>query len=469
MIKYKRELFRTQIRQQFHQSVFKQKRILANAQVQQAYSFDQLIDMIANPRIITQDHLKELNSSLLYCINQKLSNEQIQLIESNVDNLLSLLMYQITNKNTLILESLTIFINLTFFSDEIQDKLLSNSYANFNILQVISGLISNGTEVRTALELLINVWCNSNSQKLEQLDLIIAINDLTHNSISKNENQTILLISKCLKNFVSCICDDFLLFDCDYLVKLIKKLLNYGLKEKPQFISDQIEIYCIAVQKLNLNFLQQDYDLILNLINLSLGCISLVELITKLLSYFCINETESFYELLQNHVIEYSKQIIRLNNNEVIPSILNLLSIIFYQLSQTFNNLLQPFYDDNVILKEIIRLSEGCYPKKVREASIRCIKILIESSNELQIQNLVDLETHIILIDLLKDFSLDSFSTLFTLQSLNNLLSVFSVQAFQMDYPHHLMQYALSNNQEIADEANQILLKFEDDFHNICQ
>ncbi|CAK76675.1 unnamed protein product (macronuclear) [Paramecium tetraurelia] len=469
MIKYKRELFRTQIRQQFHQNVFKQKRILANTQVQQAYSFNQLIDMIANPRIITQDHLKELNSCLLYCINQKLSNEQIQLIERNVDNLLSLLMYQITNKNTLILESLTIFINLTFFSDEIQDKLLTNSHTNFNILQVISGLISNGTEVRTALELLINVWCNSNSQKLEQLDLIIAINDLTHNSISKNENQNILLISKCLKNFVSCICDDFLLFDCDYLVKLIKTLLNYGLKEKPQFISDQIEIYCIVVQKLNLNFLQQDYDLILNLINLSLGCITLVELITKLLSYFCINETECFYELLQIHVIEYSKQIIRLNNNEVIPSILNLLSIIFYQLSQTFNNLLQPFYDDNVILKEIIRLSEGCYPKKVREASIRCIKILIESSNELQIQNLVDLETHIILIDLLKDFSLDQFSTLFTLQSLNNLLSVFSVQAFQMDYPHHLMQFALSNNQEIADEANQILLKFEDDFHNICQ
>ncbi|CAD8158370.1 unnamed protein product [Paramecium pentaurelia] len=469
MIKYKRELFRTQIRQQFHQNVFKQKRVLANTQIQQTFSFNQLIDMIKNPRIITQEHLKELNSCLLFCINQKLSNEQIQLIENNIDNLLSLLMYQIINKNTLILESLTIFINLTFFSDEIQDKLLTNSYMNFNILQIISGLISNGNEVRTALELLINVWCNSNSQKLEQLDLIIAINDLTNNSISKNDNQTILLISKCLKNFVNCIYDDFLLFDCDYLVELIKKLLNYGLKEKPQFISDQIEIYCIIVQKLNLNFLQQDKDLILNLINLSMECITLVDQITKLLSYFCINETECFYELLQNQVIEYCKLVIRLNNNEIIPSVLNLLSIIFFQLSQTFNNLLQPFYDDNIILKEIIRLSEDCYPKKVREASIRCIKILIESSNELQIQNLVDLEAHLILIDLLKDFSLDQFSTLFTLQSLNNLLSVFSVQAFQMDYPHHLMQYALSNNQEIADEANEILLKFEDDFHNICQ
>ncbi|CAD8079855.1 unnamed protein product [Paramecium sonneborni] len=469
MIKYKRELFRTQIRQQFHQNIFKQKRVLINTETQQVYSFNQLIDMIINPRIITQDHLKELNSCLLYCINQELSNEQIQLIEKNIDNFLSLLMYQIANKNTLVLESLTIFINLTFFSDEIQQKLLTNNYANFNILQVISNLLSNQNEIRSALELLINIWCSPNSQKIEQLDLIISINDLTDLSISKNENQFILLISKCLKNFVSFICDDFVLFDCDYLLMIIKKLLNYGLKEKPQFITDQIEIYCIIVQKLKLNYIQKDYDLILKLINLSLEITITVEQITRLLSYFCINGPECFYEILLSHIIEYSKSIIRLNNNELIPYILNLLSIIFYQLSQDFNSFLQPFYEDNIILKEIIRFSEDCYPLKVREASIRCIKILIESSNELQIQNLVELETHIILMDLLKDFSLDQFSTLYILQSLNNLLNTDSVQAFQMDYPHYLMQYALSNNQEIADQANEVLLKFEDEFFNICQ
>ncbi|CAD8091045.1 unnamed protein product [Paramecium sonneborni] len=465
MIKYKRELFRTQIRQQLHQNVFKQKRILTNTQIEQAFSFNQLIEMIINARIITKEHLKEMNSCLLFCINQQLSDEQINLIQRNIDNLLSLLIYQITNKNTLILESLTIFINLTFFSDEILHKLLTN----FNILQIISKLLQNQNEIRTALELLQNIWCNPNSQKLEQLDLFISINDLVDLSISKNENQSILLISKCLKNFFSSVCEDFILFDCNYMIKLVKKLLNYGLKERQQFILDQIEIYCMIVQKLNLNFIQQDQDLILKLINLSLNVTIIVEQITNLLYYLCRNEPECFYQLLLSHIIEYSKSIIRLNNYELIPQILNLLTIIFYQLSQISNSLLQPFYEDNIILKEIIRFSEDCNPSRVRESSIRCIKILIENSNELQIQSLVELEVHIILIDLLKEISLDQIYTLQILQSLNSLLNFYSVQAFQMEYPNHLEQYALSNNEEIAEEANEILLKFEDDFHNICQ
>lgn len=70
--------------------------------------------------------------------------------------------------------------------------------------------------------------------------------------------------------------------------------------------------------------------MILNLLDYSMKKTELIEIVTRIFSYFSINEPDSFYEKLIISVIYFSKHIIKSSLNEQIPCILNLCSIIFH-------------------------------------------------------------------------------------------------------------------------------------------
>lgn len=86
------------------------------------------------------------------------------MIESNTDSLISILTNHIIyNVDDLIKAILTSLVNLTQFSEKISISLLKKSYSDCNIIQILSSFILNRIEVIVTLELLMNLWANSNS------------------------------------------------------------------------------------------------------------------------------------------------------------------------------------------------------------------------------------------------------------------------------------------------------------------
>ncbi|CAD8155900.1 unnamed protein product [Paramecium pentaurelia] len=466
MLNQKREIFRINIRQQKHQEIFQQKRILSQ-QKEQEYSFQQLIDAMDKAKIITLRNLVELNGYLQYFTQKKLTIEQILLIESNANNLMPILTNHIVyNVNDLTKEILKLLVNLTQFSEKISINLLKYSCSDCNIIQILSSFILNRIEVIETLNLLMNLWSNSNSHQIYDQNLIQTIDAFLDICISIKDNMKILLISKCLKNYLQNISDENI-FEYEYLINIVRKLLNYGIQETSDFIDVQIEAYCSIVQVFNHNFVIQDLNMILNLLDYCMKRTELIEIVTRIFSYFSINEPDSFYEKLIISVIYFSKHIIKSSLNEQIPCILNLCSIIFHQQCEKNYNILWPFYNDTVIIMEIIRLQEDCQPRKIREASIRCIKILIENSNENQIQLLIFSKIHLKLIDLLNDFSLNSSSILFTLISLNNLIKIQRNKCPEFLELQNLILLTKSKNKDIQKLTYEIIQQVEEINYNL--
>ncbi|CAD8164263.1 unnamed protein product [Paramecium octaurelia] len=465
MLNYKREIFRINIRQQKHKEIFLQKRIVSQ-QKEQEQNFEKLIEAMDNAKIITLRNLDQLNGYLQYFAQKKLTIDQILLVEHNADTLMTILTNHIVyNVNELTKEILTLLVNLAQFSEKISINLLKSSFVNCNIIQILSSFIQNRIEVIVTLELLMNLWGNSNSHQIYDQNLILTIEIYLDCCISINDNISIHLISKCLKNYLQNICDENN-FEYEYLINIVRKLLNYGVQKSVDFLDVQIEAYCSIVQLFNHNFVIQDLNMILSLLDQCLKKPELIEMITRIFSYFSINEPDSFYEKLIMSVIQFSKHIIRSSLNEQIPCILNLCSIIFHQQCEKNYNILLPYYNDSVIIMEIIRLQEDGQPRKIREAAIRCIKILIENSNEHQLQLLIYGKIHLKLMDVLNDFSLNSSSILFTLISLNNLIKIQRnkyPEFLELQNLIHLTQY---KNKDIQKIAYEIIQQVEESNHN---
>ncbi|CAD8078004.1 unnamed protein product [Paramecium sonneborni] len=462
MLNYKREIFRINIRHQKHQQIFLQKRIFL--QIEYEHSFEQLIDAINNTQIISLRNLTKLNALLLNFSKKKLTIEQNQQIENQAQNLMvSLTNYLVQNNNNLTKEILILLVNLTQMSEKITTIFLRNYQSYCNLIQILSSLIQNRIEVIATLELLMNIWANSNCHQKQDQNLIEIINLFLDFCISIKDNNKILLICKCYKNYLQSISEENN-FDYKYLINIIRKLLQYGIQENVDFLEELLETYSSIVQLFNYDFIIPDLDMILNLLDQCQRKPELIEIVTRIISYLSINEPDNFYEKLIFSVIQFSKNIMRSSLNEQIPYILNLCSIIFHQQCEKNYNLLQPFYNDNVIITEIIRFQEDCFPRKIRETSIRSIKILIENSNENQIQLLIFGGVQFRLKDVLNDFSLNSSSILFALISIKNLIKIQGniIQFLEFE---NLIQLTKSKNKEIQKITNEIILYIDN--HNI--